>query len=397
MKNEDETVSTVTSADPTGRDPRQFGDELLAVETDAGRGRCPVAHTPDGEVLVAGHAEAVEVATDAATYSSAVSEHLQIPNGLDGAEHTRFRRLIERYLEPGVIARYEEDFRRIAREVIAEHLTGRTARVDAVAELGATYAVRTMTAWLGWPTELEPRLTDWITENAAATRSGERDRTAAVAETFDEIIGEVVRPRLENPEKFRDVTSELVHDTTLGRRLEFAEIVSILRNWTAGDLGSMARCIGVLLHALGEDTVLQEHLRFGVSEEEISAVVDELLRIDNPFVANRRVTTRPVTLAGVELPEGQRLRIHWTAANRDPEEFAEPGAYAPEDNAEKNLVWGTGPHVCPGRTLSMLEIRVLLEELLATATIWPTGDREGVREVHPVGGWQRRPVELEQL
>ncbi|AGF73356.1 cytochrome P450 [Corynebacterium halotolerans] len=404
----DNAAPAEAPVDPAGRDPRDFGDELLATEqrpVARGRGgrRRAVVPASDGEILVAGHAEVVRVAEDAETFSSAVSAHLQIPNGLDGREHIRFRRLLDRYLAPDVVAEYGEPFRHVARAVVDDFLTGRTARVDAVDDLGATFAVRAMRAWLGWPAELEERLLAWIAENSAATRSRDRSRTAAVAEEFDDIIAEVVRPRLEAPDRFDDVTAELVHDTSLGRKLEFAEIVSILRNWTAGDLGSVARCIGVVLHGLTENLALQEHLRFGVSDAEFTAVVDELLRVDNPFVSNRRVTTCPVTLSGVELPEGQRVRIHWTAANRDPEAFRDVEAFDPEGNAGKNLVWGTGPHVCPGKPLSILEIRAFIEELLKAATVWPaegTGD-DGAggasRGVHPVGGWEHYPVELERL
>ncbi len=395
------TVPPHQTVDPTGHDPRAFGDRLLAPAQ--GRQRRPVAHTPDGEVLIAGHAEVVEVAEDAATFSSMVSAHLQIPNGLDGAEHSRFRRLMDRYLAPQVVGEYDEPFRRAAREVIDQFLPkgpGATARVDAVDDLGATFAVRAMTTWLGWPRELEERLLAWMAENTAATRSGDNSHTAAVAEKFDGIIGDVVRPRQDNPDKFGDVTTELVHDTSLGRRLEFPEIVSILRNWTAGDLGSVARCIGVILHSLTGNPTLQERLRFGVPDGEFTAIVDELLRIDDPFVANRRVTTCPVTLAGVQLPEGQQVRIHWTAANRDPEAFGDPDAFDPEGNAGRNLVWGAGPHLCPGKPLSILEIRAFVEELLKVGTVW-RGDGEAEktteRGVHPVGGWAHYPVELERV
>ncbi|RSZ61559.1 cytochrome P450 [Corynebacterium hylobatis] len=371
--------------DPTGRDPRKFGDELLAPP------RCPVAHAPDGEVLVLGHAEAVEVAADPQRFSSAVSAHMQLPNGLDGEEHARFRTLIDAYLEPAVVEKHEDAFRRTAHHVAAEALAADS--VDAVLDIGARFAVRSMTAWLGWPEEFEERLLAWVVENFAATRSGDRSRTAAVAAEFDGIIAEVVRPRLENPAAFDDVTCQLVHDTSLGRKLEFPEIVSILRNWTGGDLGSMALSIGVILHALAHEPELQERLRQGVAREEFTAIADELLRRDNPFVSNRRITTCPVTLGGAELPEGQRVRIHWTAANRDPEKFADPDAFLPAENAAANLVWGTGPHYCPGKPLSMLELRAMIEELLALAHV-SSADGETVRALHPVGGWRRFPVEL---
>lgn len=373
--------SSIPTADPTGHDPAAFGDALL------NQGHTLV-RTPQGEVLVLGNELVREVAEDAKTYSSAVSAHLQIPNGLDGEEHTQFRALIERYLNPSALASAEEDFFSVAAET-AEKYVGKVG-VDAVSEVGTHFAVNAMLAWLGWPEEMASRLVQWVANNAWATRSGKRSNTAAVAEEFDQLIREVVQPRYENPGN--DVTSQLIHDEFLGRSLTFDEVVSILRNWTGGDLSSMAYCVGVILHGLGQAPELQERLRQDISEHEYNAILDELLRRDSPFVSNRRITTCPVSLGGHTLDEGQRLRVVWTAANRDPDIVVKPDEFNVEKNAGHNLVWGAGPHVCPGRTLSMMELRALTTTLLARADVHLAG--EGNREVYPSGGWAEMPVTL---
>ena len=134
-----------------------------------------------------------------------------------------------------------------------------------------------------------------------------------------------------------------------GRRLSDAEIVSVLRNWTGGDLGSIAQCVGVLVHHLAAHPQLQDRLRADVADAELDAVLDEILRIDDPFVSNRRVTTCPLTIAGVALPAAARVKLNWTSANRDEAVFGDPNALDPRANAERNLVYGIGRHACPGR------------------------------------------------
>ncbi|WP_394283785.1 cytochrome P450 [Corynebacterium sp.] len=390
--NEPQPAASLPTADPTATQPVAYGDGLHA------RG-CPVVHGSGGEVIVVGHEEARRVAEDAETFSSVVSRFLQIPNGLDGEEHRRFRTLLDTYLDASVVQNLSGGFHAVAREVVAEHLTGETVTVDAVGDLGDTFAVRTMLDWLGWAPELEDRLVAWVKENNDATRSGELERTAAAAAEFDAIIDAAVVPKLAAPGE--DVTSRLIEDDSLGRRLTREEVVSILRNWTGGDLSSMSYCIGVLLKALADDPPLQERLRVGVSDAEFEAIVDEVLRRDSPFVSNRRVTTCPVTLGGVEVPEGSQVRLHWTAANRDPEAFENPDGFAPEAHAGKNLVWGAGPHYCPGKALSMVELEAFLTELLRAASVRnPEGEDAqlaAVREIHPVGGWSSLPVTLVRL
>ena len=395
-------------------DPGAYGDTQLAAGNRLVRS--------GNEVVVLGNSQARDVAEDPARFSSGVSRFMQLPNGLDGAEHEQFRSLIDAYLTPEALDPFEPAFRNAAGSVVADLRDGRpegtsfSEPVDAVADIGAPYAVRAMLAWLGWPAHMESKLIEWVAENNAATRSGELARTAAVAEAFDDMIRQVVEPLkagtasdvtaarealspLLGDDETRpvpSVTEQLVHDTSLGRPLEFEELVSILRNWTAGDLSSMAYCIGVLIHALSGNEPVRRRLQSGVSLEEFTAIADEILRQDSPFVSNRRVTTCPVNLDGVDLDEGQRVRIHWTAANRDPDAVGDPDEFAPgqSGNADANLVWGTGPHACPGKYLSMLELKCFTEELLGVFELVGVDEDGARREVFPVGGWAELPTYL---
>ena len=68
-----------------------------------------------------------------------------------------------------------------------------------------------------------------------------------------------------------------------------------------------------------------------------------------------------------------------------------PDAFEPEANAAANLVYGIGPHVCPGRPLARLELRELVHALLAAAPeIALAGDP--TRELPPLGGFRAVPV-----
>jgi cytochrome P450 len=157
----------------------------------------------------------------------------------------------------------------------------------------------------------------------------------------------------------------------------------------------MALCVGVLVHCLATQPALQSRLRAGVPDAELDAVIDEILRIDDPFVSNRRVTTCPVTIGGAALPEGARVKLNWTSANRDAAVFGDPDAMDAQRNAPHNLVYGIGKHVCPGRLLATLQMRILLRELLAaTASITLDAQQPAERAVSPVGGWAKLPVVL---
>jgi beta-N-acetylhexosaminidase len=67
----------------------------------------------------------------------------------------------------------------------------------------------------------------------------------------------------------------------------------------------------------------------------VESAVEETLRIDDPFVSNRRRTTREVELGGQRIPAGSRVLLNWTAANRDPAVFVDPDRYDPTDDESR--------------------------------------------------------------
>lgn len=378
--------------DPVELDAGQELDDQRA-RYDAMRRRCPVAHE-DGTWVVLRHAEVVAAATDPEVFSSNVTVRRAIPNSLDGAEHAAYRAVVDRFFTPERVAREEVQCREHAVAIV--DALPRDVTVKTIGGIGVPYAVRSQSAWLGWPPDLEEELVAWMRDNQDATRSGDRDRTRAVAERFDGIISSLLDARRDAP--VSDVTGELMRETVEGRPLTQDEIVSILRNWTAGDLGSLATSVGVLVHFLASTPAVQRQVRALVEAGDpaaLEAAVEEILRIDDPFVSNRRVATRDVDLGGERIPDGGRLLLNWTAANRDPDVFGNPDRYDPEGNAQANLVFGIGPHVCPGRGLTLMELRVVIEELVGrTQWIEKATDRPAVRETPPVGGWSRVPVVL---
>ncbi len=73
----------------------------------------------------------------------------------------------------------------------------------------------------------------------------------------------------------------------------------------------------------------------------------------------------------------------------------EKNKFNAEGNATANLVYGIGKHVCPGRLLATLELRIALQALLVgvQAVVWAP-NQQAEREVAPVGGFHKVPVVL---
>jgi len=357
---------------------------------DRQRAACPVARSPRGVTLFR-HADVVAAAADPAPFSSSASAHRAVPNTLDPPEHTIFRAVIDPFFAADRMRALEPRLRAIVADIV--HGLSRDVTIDAVTDIGYPFAVRAQAEWLGW-TGIETELLAWMAENHAATRAADRSRTAAVAAAFDDLVtAQVDRRRQLGPDAPDDPTTELLRVLVGGRPLADADIVSILRNWTAGDLGSMAAALGVVVHFLATHPDVQQALRRDASD--LAPAIDEMLRIDDPFLVNRRVTTVETQVAGFTLERGTRIYLNWTSANRDEAVFGDPDAYRPGEHALQNLVYGTGVHICPGRPLATLELVVAVQVLLAaTDLIELAADVLAVRETYPLGGWRHVPVRL---
>jgi cytochrome P450 len=263
---------------------------------DRKRAECPVARSPRGVTLFR-HSDVVAAAANPGTFSSAVSAHRQIPNSLDPPEHTAFRAVIDPFFTPERMRALEPRLRVCSREIV-EALPRRVI-LDAVTDFGYPFAVRAHAGWLGWH-GVETELLAWMRENHAATRSTDRSRTGAAAVAFDEIaLAQVRRRRAWGGDAPQDPTTELLYVRVNGQQLSDPDIVSILRNWTAADLGSIAAALGVVIHFLATHPEIQTMLR--ADAKALASAIDEMLRIDDPFLVNRRVVTAAINVAGFDL------------------------------------------------------------------------------------------------
>ena len=78
-----------------------------------------------------------------------------------------------------------------------------------------------------------------------------------------------------------------------------------------------------------------------------------------------RVTSEPVDVGGVTVPQGELLDLVLGAANRDPARFPEPDRLDLERSEIRHLSFGGGIHFCLGARLARLEGQIALRALSA--------------------------------
>ncbi len=366
------------------RDQRAAYDQM--------RERCPVAYSEFMKWSLFRHEDVTRVLNDHETFSNSVSRHLSVPNGMDPPEHTPYRRIIEPYFAPNRVNAFESACRDIVVALVRNALA--RGEVELMADFALPFAAHVQCAFLGWPATLHEPLIRWARKNYEATIAQDRQAMSEIASEFEGFIDDMLKTRLETGAKPEDdVTAALMHEKTKGRPLSNEEIASILRNWTVGELGTISAAVGILAHYLAEHAELQKQLRADPSL--LPAAIDEILRIHGPLVANRRVTTRPVTIGGRRIEAGERISLIWVAANRDGRVFEDPDDFRLDRDPTKNLLYGAGIHVCPGAPLARMELRVIMEELLKrTTAIEPVPDKLPTNAVYPASGFATLPLRI---
>ncbi|MEO8178884.1 MAG: cytochrome P450 [Deltaproteobacteria bacterium] len=380
--------SRVPDWDPTADSVR--GNQCGAY--DQMRRRCPVAYSELLGWSVFRHEDVVHILQHPETFSSAVSQHRSVPSGMDPPEHGAYRRAIEPYFSDERMRSFAPVCRQIARALLEPRVE--QGPFDYVEAFAIPFALRCQCAFLGWPDTLLEPIRQWTRKNREATRAGDRSAQAAIAREFRSHIDELLacrrRAGADAPD---DVTFQLMQARVNGAALSDDELASILRNWTVGEVESLAAAAGILAQRLASDVALQHQLR--AEPRWLPAAIEEILRVMGPLVLNRRLALRDVKLGGCHIRKGDRLSLMWLSANRDERVFESPQEVRLERDARQNLLYGAGIHVCPGAPLARLELQIAMAELLrCSGQIELSGETPGQPATYPANGWLSLALKL---
>ena len=371
---------TTKSDDWNPRAEQVLDDPLHAY--DRMRKQCPVAYSDYLQWSLFRHQDISQVLHDHNTFSSTVSAHVSVPNSMDPPEHTVYRAIIEPYFSPDAIQRFEPLCRNLANQLVRG--LSKVAPFDCVAHLAEPYALDVQCAFLGWPEDKRDDLQRWMKRNQAAVLAGDRTDMAEVAEQFQDMVSDILaNKRLSGA---TDVMGSLTRAEVHGRPLRDEEIISIVRNWTGGEVGTISAAIGIIIYFLVSRQDIQLTLR--QHPEKIPEAIEEILRIHGPLLTNRRLATVPVVIGGRDIQAGERITLFWASANRDDSMFENALNFQWNRDQQKNLLYGSGIHICPGAPLARLELRLLVEELLAhTDQVISMQSEPPSHAAYPAGGF----------
>ena len=336
-----------------------------------------------GYYVVTRYADIEQVFMDPAAYSAAVAQAPLVPVvpeaqrillagghkpqpsmvSLDEPEHARLRKPAARAFSmkrvTALVPVIEATTARLLDAV------GPAAEFDLVAALAFPLPANIVFSLMGVPERDYAELKHWSGYRAALGwgRPAPEDQIeiAAGMAAYRGYLRDLVDAKAGAPGD--DLTSDLlvIHRQN-PERLTLEEIASILFSLSFAGHETTTGLIGNTVRRLLEAP--ERWSAIAADPGLIPGAVEETLRYDPSVPVWRRVTTRPVTLAGVELPVGARLFLWLAAAGRDAAAFTEPDVFdLHRPDSGRHLAFGKGLHYCLGANLGKLEAQIAVTAL----------------------------------
>jgi hypothetical protein len=327
------------------------------------RGSCPVAHSDahDGFWVLTRYDDVNGAAHDPNRFTS--TKGVTIPHHgfpislppieLDPPLHRQFRGPLLEHFAPGKVAEREDEIRRQVTELIDAFITN--GQADLAQQLTIPLPGLVTSRFFGFPEEDLERLHAWAVRILAT--SGD---LSVVGETF-QYLNQVYEDRQANPRD--DIPSVVLAIEVDGRPISQMEFLCMMNMLFVAGLDTTTNAAAYMFEHLARHPDVRERLL--AEPALVPGAVEEFLRYLSPLPALSRTTTETVTVGDTTIPAGERVLLHWMAANHDPDEFPDPDEFVPDRTSNRHLAFGSGVHRCLGSSLARLELRVVLEEVLS--------------------------------
>ena len=346
----------------------------------------PTSHTPDdrGFWVLSRQAEILEVVADAEAFSSqgapgaagggTLIEDLPVGfaagvllNMMDDPRHQRIRRLVTPAVAPRALAELEGELR--ARTAGILEAVADRGRCDFLLEVAVELPLQATAMLMGVPDDDRHDLMAWSSatityeDREPGTRSaGSEQAAAAMAAYGTELI---TRTRAEGGTGVLATVAGATVEGDDGEAgpLTELELLMFFNLLIAAGSETTRNAIALGTAALIAHPEQWELLRADASL--VPGAVEEILRWTSPTLYNRRTATRDYVLGATTIRAGDKVTLWWASANRDEDVFDDPFTFDVRRTPNPHLAFGYRSHFCLGAALARLEIRIMLEELLA--------------------------------
>ncbi|WP_067452718.1 cytochrome P450 [Nocardia alba] len=342
---------------------------------------CPIAWTDtyDGHWVAAGLHEVFELArcphvSNDRDYKNERRGYqgITIPNSepviplrngileMDDPEHRLFRAVLNPYLSPSAIRRWEPFIDEIVRACLDEKIE--SGQIDLVDDLANVVPAVLTLAMLGvplrkWAVYNEPAHAGVYTPPDSPDR--ERVQNLNMAMGMD-LLANLHEIREEPRPGLIDALARMEID---GEKPEEIDLLGILGLLIGGGFDTTTALTAHSLEWLSQHPAERETL----SRERdtlLNPATEEFLRYFTPAPGDGRTIAADCEVAGQQFKEGERLWLSWAMANRDATVFPSPDEVVLDRKGNRHLSFGLGIHRCIGSNVARTVFKRMLVAVL---------------------------------
>lgn len=386
--------------------PYPYYDQLRAASpvhgyVDLPPGTVPGQDEPKISWAVLRHADVVEAARDAQTFSSAdplqaesTAPTLMLVND-DPPRHSKLRAIAHKAFTPRRILEKGPWVAQVAAEILAP-CGGRS--FDFMTDVAPVLPARVMAKVIGVDDAQAPRFRNWATAfmlSADLTPEAREASNREVAAFFVDHVNRRYALIEHGGDPPDDLVTALILEDSDGQRLTRDEVTRFCITLLVAGAETTTFLLGNLAATLLEQPQLFSAMR--ADRSLIKPFIQEVLRCSGPPQRLFRIATRDTRLGSADIKAGDWVALFFAAANHDPQVFDDPNTFRlNRPNANQQLTFGHGIHHCLGAGLARLEAECLLSALLDGFAALEPGDGPPVRQTASLlnYGLERCPVRL---
>jgi cytochrome P450 len=288
----------------------------------------------------------------------------------DAPEHDRLRRPLNRAFNPAAFGRLRPEMEALAHELLAK--AERRRSMDVVSDYSEPLADYMIGELLGLPHAIRAEFIKWcdrLRKFTAARRMGHETalrakETVTIFEALRANIRTIITARREN-----------FADDVIGRSFAveanevpptedelLANCVFFLHAGARNMAASITNAVVALLRHPEQFAYLRG------DPESITTATEELLRYDTPVQVAIRGVPQEIEFAGRRIGPKQLLFLLLGAANRDPEQFADPDRLDLTRRPNHHVSFGVGTHGCVGAWMARFGLTIAIGAIINRQT-----------------------------
>lgn len=287
---------------------------------------------------------------------------------MDPPLHQKVRRIVRNAFTPKRVESYEPKFREHARRIV--DAVASKGECEFVEDVAAELPLIAILELLGVPLEDRKKFFEWTNTMIFAD-----DPDMSISEGEGQLASlEVIQYALNLAAQHREQPMDNITGALLDAELNGAPISEDMFGWMfililVGGNESTRTVIAQGMRLLMENPDQLQYLLD--NPDKIGNACEEILRYNTAFISMRRTAMEDCEVGGQQIKKGDKIVLHYHAANHDEKVFGDNAMDFDVTRAERmpdlyNQLrsFGIGQHFCIGTHLARLELKIMFEEII---------------------------------